>query len=300
MLTPAEVVHLLDRLREAPLEVRRQIPGLSPDRADIIVAGATVISRLVKRLGTQQILVNERGVRDGLLLLMISELSGQPAMTQLPQPGDRMEWVRLFARKCRANERHCEHVAKLAVQIFDGVKTRYGLPAVGRDVLQAAALLHDIGYIISHSKHHKHTYHLIMHGDLPAFAPHEVELIANVARYHRRAFPKKSHPNLARVPRDERRLIAQLSGILRIADGLDRTHSSSVTAIKTRAVRNRLRLDIEASAAPDVERADAERKSDLFKKAFDTELELVWRHPLKRGRVVTAPRIPRLRVVAAG
>jgi exopolyphosphatase / guanosine-5'-triphosphate,3'-diphosphate pyrophosphatase len=300
MLTPAEIVHLLDRLREAPLEVRRQIPGLSPDRADIIVAGATVISRLVKRLGSQQILVNERGVRDGLLLQMISELTGRSNLPQLPQPGDRMEWVRLFARKCRANERHCEHVANLALQIFDGVKNRYRLPAFGRDVLQAAALLHDIGYLISHSKHHKHTYHLIMHGDLPAFAPHEVELIANVARYHRRAFPKKSHPNLAHIPRDDRLLIGRLSGILRIADGLDRTHSSSVTAIKTRAVRNRLRLDIEASSAPDVERADAERKSDLFKKAFDTELELVWRHPLKRGRVVTASRIPRLHVVAAG
>ena len=300
VLTPAEVVHLLDQLREAPLETRRQIPGLSPDRADIIVAGATVISRLVKRLGTQQILVNERGIREGLLLRMISELSGGSAVPQAPQPADRMEWVRLFARKCRSNERHCEHVATLALQIFDGIKARYQLPASGRDVLQAAALLHDIGYLISHSKHHKHAYHLIMHGDLPTFAPQEVEMIANVARYHRRAFPKRTHPNLAGMSRDERRLIAQLSGILRIADGLDRTHSSSVSAIKTRVVGGRLRMEIEAISAPDVERADAERKSDLFRKAFDTELELIWRHPLKRGRVTSAPRSPRLHVVAAG
>jgi exopolyphosphatase / guanosine-5'-triphosphate,3'-diphosphate pyrophosphatase len=300
VLTPAEVVHLLDQLREAPLESRRQIPGLSPDRADIIVAGATVISRLVKRLGTQQILVNERGIREGLLLRMISELSGGSAVPQAPQPADRMEWVRLFARKCRSNERHCEHVATLALQIFDGIKTRYRLPASGRDVLQAASLLHDIGYLISHSKHHKHAYHLIMHGDLPTFAPQEVEMIANVARYHRRAFPKRTHPNLAGMSRDERRLIAQLSGILRIADGLDRTHSSSVTGIKTRVLGTRVRLEIEATTAPDVERADAERKSDLFRKAFDTELELIWRHPLRRGRVTSAPRNPRLHVVAAG
>jgi exopolyphosphatase/guanosine-5'-triphosphate,3'-diphosphate pyrophosphatase len=300
VLTPAEVVHLLDQLREAPLERRRQIPGLSPDRADIIVAGATVISRLVKRLGTQQILVNERGIREGLLLRMISELSGAAAVPQAPQPADRMEWVRLFARKCRSNERHCEHVAMLALQMFDGMKTRYRLPASGRDVLQAAALLHDVGYLISHSKHHKHAYHLIMHGDLPTFAPQEVEMIANVARYHRRAFPKRTHPNLAGMSREERRVIAQLSGILRIADGLDRTHSSSVTGIKTRVLGARVRLEIEATTAPDVERADAERKSDLFRKAFDTELELIWRHPLKRGRVTSAPRTPRLHVVAAG
>jgi exopolyphosphatase/guanosine-5'-triphosphate,3'-diphosphate pyrophosphatase len=300
VLTPAEVVHLLDQLREAPLEVRRQIPGLSPDRADIIVAGATVISRLVKRLGTQQILVNESGIREGLLLRMISDLTGGSAAGQTPQPADRMEWVRLFARKCRSNERHCEHVATLALQIFDGIKTRYRLPAPGRDVLQAAALLHDIGYLISHSKHHKHAYHLVMHGDLPTFAPHEVEMIANVARYHRRAFPKKSHPNLTGMSREDRQLIARLSGILRIADGLDRTHASSVTAIKSRVVGNRLRFEIEAAANPDVERADAERKSDLFKKAFDTELDLIWRHPLKRGRLTSAPRSPRLHVVAAG
>jgi exopolyphosphatase/guanosine-5'-triphosphate,3'-diphosphate pyrophosphatase len=300
MLTPAELVHLLDRLRETPLEARRQIPGLSPDRADIIVAGATVIARLVKRLGTQQILVNEGGIRDGLLLQMMAELSGRPAAAQLPPAGDRMEWVRLFARKCRANELHCEHVANLALQIFDGLKARYHLPGYGRDVLQAAALLHDIGYLISHSKHHKHTYHLIMHGDLPAFSPHEVELIANVARYHRRALPKKSHSNLARMSQEERLLISRLSGILRIADGLDRTHSRSVTAISVRALRNRLRLNIEASAAPEVERADAERKSDLFTKAFDTELELVWQHPQQRRRLISAHRNRRLHVVAAG
>jgi exopolyphosphatase/guanosine-5'-triphosphate,3'-diphosphate pyrophosphatase len=102
------------------------------------------------------------------------------------------------------------------------------------------------------------------------------------------------------MSREDRQLIGQLSGILRIADGLDRTHASSVTAVKTRMAGNRLRLEIEAASDPDVERADAERKSDLFKKAFDTELDLTWRHPLKRGRLTSVPRNPRLHVVAAG
>jgi exopolyphosphatase/guanosine-5'-triphosphate,3'-diphosphate pyrophosphatase len=299
VLTPAEIIHLLDRLREAPLETRRQMPGLSPDRADIILAGASVIARLVRRLGSQQILVNERGIRDGLLLHMISELPNRRSVAQLPQSGNRIEWARHFARKCRSNERHCEQVATLALQIFDGLKARFELPASSRDLLQAAALLHDIGYLISHSKHHKHAYHLILHGDLPGFSPHEIELIANVARYHRRAFPKKRHENLARMNADERRLIARLSGILRIADGLDRTHSQAVTAVKVRAIKNRLRLNIEAAASPQVESADAQRKSDLFKKAFGTELELVWRPARSRRKVVTAARGARLHIVAA-
>jgi len=297
MLTAAEVIHLLDRLREAPLEARRQMQGLSSDRADIIVAGATVISRLVKRLGAQQILVNERGIRDGVLLHMISELPGRHPVAQLPLAGNRMEWARRLARKCRSNERHCEQVATLALQIFDGIKVRFELPPEARDVLQAASLLHDIGYLISHSKHHKHAYHLIMHGDLPGFSPQEVELIANVARYHRRAFPKKSHENLARLSSDERNLIARLSGILRIADGLDRTHAQSVTGVQLRFLRGKLRLSLQADSSPDVESTDAERKSTLFRKAFDTEVQLAWRP----SRVRRSPtRHPRLRVVAAG
>ncbi|MBA3443249.1 MAG: Ppx/GppA family phosphatase [Gemmatimonadales bacterium] len=300
ILTPAEVIHLLDRLREAPLETRRQMPGLSADRADIIVAGASVIARLVKRLGTQRIMVNERGLRDGVLLHMISELPGRSTGAQLPQPANRIEWARHFARKCRSNERHCEQVAKLALQIFDGIKTRFKLPDSSRDLLQAAALLHDIGYLISHSKHHKHAYHLIMHGDLPGFSPHEVEMIANVARYHRRSFPRKSHENLARLAANDRRLIARLSGILRIGDGLDRTHSQSVTGLQVRALRGSLRLSIEAATSPGVECADAERKSDLFRRAFDTEVDLVWRRSRSRSKVAAAPRRPRLHVVAAG
>jgi exopolyphosphatase/guanosine-5'-triphosphate,3'-diphosphate pyrophosphatase len=242
-------------------------------------------------------MVNERGIRDGVLLQMISDLPGRPASSQLP--ANRLERARHFARKAQSNERHCEHVANLALQIFDGVKNRFGLPASSRDLLQAAAILHDIGYLISHSKHHKHAYHLIMHGDLPGFTPYEVELIANVVRYHRRAFPKKRHENLAYLTGPDRRLIGRLSGILRIADGLDRTHSQSVTGVKVRALQGRLRMSVEAKALPEIECADAQRKSDLFRKAFGTDVELAW-HPLRsRPGANGTSRTPRLHVVAA-
>jgi exopolyphosphatase/guanosine-5'-triphosphate,3'-diphosphate pyrophosphatase len=298
VLTPAEIIHLLGRLRESSLEARRQIPGLSPDRADIILAGASVIARLVRGLDTQQIMVNERGIRDGLLLRMISELPGRSSAKQSAQPGSRMEWARQFARKARSNERHCDQVASLALQIFDGVKNRFGLPASSRDVLQAAAILHDIGYIISHSKHQKHAYHLIMHGELPGFNPHEVELIANVVRYHRRAFPKKRHENLAYLATPERKLIEKLSGILRVADGLDRTHSQSVTGLKLRALQSRIRISVEAAAYPEIDCADAERKSDLFRKAFETDVELVWRSAKPHPKANDERPYPRLHVAA--
>ena len=298
VLTPSEIIHLLRHLRETPLEARRQIPGLSPDRADIIIGGAAVIARLVRGLDTQQIMVNERGIRDGLLLRMISDLPGRSA-SQLPLSGNRLEWARHLARKSHSNERHCDQVANLALQIFDGVRDRFGLPVSSGDLLQAAAILHDIGYLISHSKHHKHAYHLIMHGELPGFSPHEVELIANVVRYHRRAFPKKRHENLAYLTGEDRKLIAKLSGILRIADGLDRTHSQSVTGVRVRALRGRLRLSVEAKAFPEIECADADRKAELFRRAFKTDVELVWQPLRARAKSSGAPRNPRLQVVAA-
>src|SRR2546430_6659237 len=123
-----------------------------------------------------------------------------------------MEVVRRFARKCHSNERHCEQVAALAASTFDALRDAYALPAGGRDILRAAALLHDIGYLINHEKHHKHAYHLIMHGDLRGFSSREIELIANVARYHRRAPPKKTHANFARLDRGERRLVRRVGG----------------------------------------------------------------------------------------
>ncbi len=284
VLTRGDAVRLLDRLRETPLGARRQIPGVNPKRADILVAGAAVVARLVKRLGTQRVVINDRGIRDGVLLSMMLEHAGAPA----PAPGDtldRMERVRLFARRCRSNERHCAHVAQLALSLFDQLQDAYRLPAEGREVLQAATLLHDIGYLINHAKHHKHAYHLIMHGDLAGFTAREVELIANVARYHRRALPKGAHENFARLDRDEQRLVRQLAGILRVADGLDRTHTQAVSGLRCQVSGRGARLEVLAPRLPQVELWDAERKAGLFEKAFRVSLRLEW---TKQGRSVAA------------
>lgn len=288
LVTRSELVYTLKRLRALPLEARRQVPGLNPSRADIILAGAAVVARLAKRLGTERILVNERGIREGILLSMIAELPGTPVPTR-PEPVDRMEWVRIFARKCRSNERHCEHVASLAVQLFDGLRSGFGLPAASREILQAAAILHDIGYLINHARHHRHAYHLIMHGELPEFSPRDVELIANVVRYHRRAYPKKSHENLARLDRSDRRLVSRLAGLLRVADGLDRAHTQTVRSARIRVRDGRARLQLEAAALPELEIRDAEQKAGLFEKAFDVRLRFEWAAP-DGARVAALPR----------
>jgi exopolyphosphatase/guanosine-5'-triphosphate,3'-diphosphate pyrophosphatase len=237
--------------------------------------------------------VNELGVRDGLLLAMIAE---RTASVSAPAAAlDRMARVRAFAQACRSNAHHCEHVALLAGQVFDQLQARHEVPVESRDLLVAAALLHDVGYLVNHARHHKHAYHLIMHANLDGFTPREVELIANVARYHRRALPKKRHGNFARLERPDRRLVRQLGGILRIACGLDRTHTGRVTAVRCENGRGAMRLVIEAASDPQVEIWDAERKVGLFQKAFDVDVRFVWhRSAQARPKLVPAARSRRL------
>lgn len=275
-ITRAEATRLLARLLEVPVSQRRNLPGLPPGRADIILAGAAVVARLTKYLGVRQIVVNDGGLRDGLILSMIADLPG-PRTAAPTASGGRLAAVRAFARKCRSNERHCEHVAMLAGELFDGLREVHDLPPEGRELLAAAALLHDVGFLVNHAKHHKHAYHLIMHSDLPGFSAREIEIIANVARYHRRAHPKRSHANFRRLERHDRRLVRRLAGILRVAVALDRTHTQRVTGVRCHAKKHRIRLTLLTTADPTVELWDVRRKLGLFERAFGVEIKLTRR-----------------------
>ena len=270
-VTRAEVTRMLARFLEVPEEQRRQIPGLPPQRADIIVAGTAVVARLVKHLRCRQILVNDGGVRDGLILTMIGDLglAGADAGAAAPT---RMDAVRRFARRCLSNERHGEQVALLAGQIFDGLQRRFQLPADARELLVASGLLHDVGFLVNHAKHHKHAYHLIMHSDLAGWSGREIEVIANIVRYHRRAYPKRSHTNFGRLTKPDRRLVRRLAGILRVAVALNRSHQQLVERVQVHARRGRVTLAATAAAEPLVELWDARRKVGLFEQAFDVRL----------------------------
>jgi len=274
-MSRAEVTRLLARLRELPLDARKQLPGLPPARADIIVAGAAAVARLTRHLGARHIIVNEGGVRDGLILSMLAELPGTPAV---PAPATgRLDAVLAFARKCRSNERHGEHVARLAGELFDALGRRYKMPAEARELLVASAMLHDIGFLINHQGHHKHAYHLIMHSDLAGFSAREIELIANVVRYHRRALPTKKHDNYRRLPKDDRRLVRKLAGILRVAVALNRSHTQVITGLRAVVRRDRLRVTAVADREPAVELWDVRRKAALLEQVFRTRLSVRWR-----------------------
>ncbi len=300
----SEVKHLLEFMRQTPPRARTRIPGLSPDRAEIIVAGAAIVEAVLKRLGVNSLRVHDRGIRDGLLLTMIAEVF--PRLEQRTQSTlDRMRSARQFALACRYEERHSEHVCRLALDLFDQLEREHPEalgPCAGpaaRDLLKAAAILHDVGYFINYSKHHKHSYHLIVHSDLHGFTHRERQIIANVARYHRRSEPDRDrHPAFASLDKPDRRLVRTLSALLRIADGLDRTHTQSVTAVRLRVIDGDAMLYVQASELPEVDIWGAERKGGLFKRCFGLAPRFQWVGPAPEPGLASDANEPAFRTEA--
>lgn len=274
----SEVRHILDHLRGLSLRERQAVPGLNADRADIIVAGLAVIERLMKFLHVNRLQVNDGGVRDGLLLSLIAREFGAKARQRDGDDEENpMAGVQLFAAACGYEEKHSRHVAGLAVQLFDKLEKPLDLPREERLLLEAAALLHEIGYLINYEKHHRHSYHLIMHGNVRGLSPRQRELIANIARYHRRSGPKKKHAEFARLSEPDRATVRRMSALLRLADGLDRSHMQQIRAIDCHLRGKRLELSLTAQAMPDVDLWGAQQKGQLFEKVFDTRLAFAWK-----------------------
>jgi exopolyphosphatase/guanosine-5'-triphosphate,3'-diphosphate pyrophosphatase len=274
-LNRSEVRHIFEHLRGLPLAARRTVPGLHADRADIILAGLLVVERLMKFLGVNWLQVHDRGVRDGLLLRMIGRaFPGRAAAAEADY--DPLAGVRQFAAACGFEPKHAQHVQRLARQLFDQLAGPLQLPPGERVLLEAAALLHEVGNLINYARHHHHSYHLIIHGDLRGLTPRQRELVANVARYHRRAGPKSRHENYARLLPAERETVKRLSALLRLADGLDRTHTQHVREVRCAWDDGRLTLTVTAERRPEVDLWGARQKGKLFEKVFGVKLAFDW------------------------
>jgi exopolyphosphatase/guanosine-5'-triphosphate,3'-diphosphate pyrophosphatase len=261
----SEVVHLLAMLTRKSLAERRLVPGLNADRADIIVAGIAVIEELMRFFGANQLLVNERGIREGLIIKAMEKHGLIPAV---PLPRTWRESALDFVRSCHGDEPHALHVARLALAVYDGLSVPFSLKKSDRKLLEAAALLHDVGYFIAYSSHHKHSYHLIRHAELFGFSPRERELIAQIARYHRKSLPKRKHEAFQALNDDDRQRVERLGGVLRLADGLDRSRSSAVHSVSCSSGGKRFTLRLEGSEDMSVEIFGATAKKDLLEKAF--------------------------------
>jgi exopolyphosphatase/guanosine-5'-triphosphate,3'-diphosphate pyrophosphatase len=227
----AKSLHRLrKRLVSADIEERLQMPGLDPRRADLSVAGSVLIDTILRGLGAEDITLCDLALREGLVLDYIRRNSARIRKVERI-PDVRRRSVVELGERCGYWAEHAQQVARLAVSIFDQTRSVHGLGDREREWLEYAALLHDIGVHISYDRHHRHSYYLIKNGGLRGFEPQEIEIIALVARYHRQATPKKSHDGFGDLNGTLRETVRVLSAIVRLAEGLDRSHAQALAGI---------------------------------------------------------------------
>ncbi len=268
-----DVEHILDALAAMPPDERRAVPGLNPERSDIIVAGLAVAAEVMARLEARDVAVSRYGIREGLLL------QAARVVPLVADPGAARERsVREFAERCHFEEPHALQVQRLALRLFDALGSRIGCTPEDRATLSDAALLHDVGYHISYDRHHKHAYHLIVHAELLGIDPAEQVVIANVARYHRGAAPRRKHGNFGILDKPLREQVLRLSALLRVADGLDRGHIGAVESLKIRWMPRAIRITpvaVRGAAPLRLELWGAHRKSQLLAELAGVPVEIV-------------------------
>ena len=253
-------------------EGRLKILGLDPRRVDTLYPGVLVLRMLMECLGAKQVRVSDKAVREGIIYDFIQQHhEGLRAEQEIPNV--RRRQILLLARRYQYPKIHSHHTAKLALSLFDQTQSIHGMGAAEREWLEYASWLHDIGHHIQENQHHKHTYYLISHADLPGFSSDEIAILANVARYHRRGLPKVGHRGFKLLNSEQRKTVLGLSAILRIADGLDRSHFSVVKGIKA-DVGKSLRLHVAFRYDPELELWTTERRKKLFEKIFHCQVEL--------------------------
>ena len=261
------------QLRRLPMQERKHLPGLDPGRADQIVAGAVVVQHLFDRLGVEKIEVCDRAMREGMIIdYMQTHWPKVRLSVQIRDP--RRRSIVELGRRCNHDEKHHDQVCKLALALFDSLQKLHHLGPAQRELLEFAALAHDIGWHIGHSGHHKHSYYLIKNGDLEGFSPLELELIANIARYHRKSPPKKSHEGYMSLDPPERQTVWKLAGILRIADGLDLGHYGNVTGLRTILRDDTVSIVLTTQSEPELEVWAARHKTDMFEQVFRRRVKI--------------------------
>jgi exopolyphosphatase / guanosine-5'-triphosphate,3'-diphosphate pyrophosphatase len=228
---PAKAIHRIrKRLSAVDLEARLHTPGLDPRRADIAVAGSVLLDTLLRRLGADDLTLCDLALREGLVLDYIHRNSARIKKVER-YPDVRRRSIVELGERCGYWSEHARQVAQLALSIFDQTRAVHKLGDREREWLEYGALLHDIGVHISYERHHRHSYYLIKNGDLRGFNPDEIEIIALIARYHRQATPKKSHEGYALLKGSVRRTVRTLAAMVRLAEGLDRSHSQALAGI---------------------------------------------------------------------
>ena len=272
VLTYAQLRQVIAMLRELPLESRRKVPGLHPERADIIIAGAAILDAFMQELALKELRVSERGVREGLL---VDYLLKHGASSLLQEMSVRARSVWHLGRTCQFDEVHARTTAHLALALFDSARDA-GLHRCGaweRELLEYTALLHHIGAFLTYTDYQAHTYYLIKHANLLGFDQTEIAIMAATALYHRKVLPRKKCPEFAALDQRAQQIVSLSSALLCLAENLDRGHAGLIQGARLCVVDTRhVALHIDATHDCQVEVWGVQKHLAALKKVFGRPL----------------------------
>lgn len=274
-LAMTDLQDAIERLAALSYEERVHELGLREDRADVILPAAVVYERVAELARAEEILVPGVGVKEGLVLDLVDELRNEPAHADRREQEIRAAAVTL-GRRFQFDEAHGHQVARLSLALFDQLSELHGLGAKERNLLMAGAFLHDIGQFVSYGRHHKHSMYLIENSELPGLSPRDIQIVALLARYHRRAHPRPGHLGYDELAEPEREVVRKLAALLRVADALDREHVSRVVSLTARVdeVQGEVVLDLETQGRLVLEEWALRKKGKLFDSVYGKRIRV--------------------------
>ncbi len=237
---------------------RKRLTGLDEKRVDLIVPGLVLVNVIFSMFKLKEVAISDSALREGMVIHYLKGNRSGRREGRLQLDIRRQSVIELGYR-CGWNKKHSEQIAALCLQLFDQLQPLHGLDVHDRELLEYAAMLHNIGTFLSISSHHKHSQYIILNGELRGFAPAEISIMANVARYHRKSPPTEKHDAYSQLKPKQRRAVDVLSGILRIANGLDRGHRQNIVTIQAAITNSTITLGLNALRNPDIEIWAAER-----------------------------------------
>lgn len=277
VMNTRQLKRVVKALCSATLEERRKLPGINPERADIIIGGAAILETLLQDIGLEEIRISERGLQDGLLVDYLNRLEGS---LPIPQASVREAGVLRLGRALNFDESHARKVTQLALELFDSAKQAglHSLSKEERELLEYAAMLHDIGIALSYSNHHDHSYYIIRNAELPGFNQVDIGIIANTALFHRKAYPRKKQFEFRELDKRSQEVVKILCVFLSIAESLDRSHMGKVEHVQLETQnRKKAILEIQEKTDSPLELWGVEYHKEAFERLFKRKLELLVR-----------------------
>ena len=262
------------------LRDRMKTYGVRRDRADVMGIAAVTLITLGRYLNIRTLMIPVVGVREGLLQEIARDaFSRKEPHRYNAEARQLLVGTRSFARRLEYDQRHAEHVRELSILLFDQLQPLHHLPAQSRVLLEAGALLHDVGHMVSHRGHHKHGEYLTLNGDIPGLEGRDRAVVAALVRYHnRKSEPAGHHSAYSSLNNNDKRVARRLAAILRIAEALDHSHRQRVTNLRASFQRGAVGLQVTARGDAVEDLRDANRSVELFEKEF--HVRLFFRQPV--------------------